>query len=189
MYKSIKRGQVWEANLGAYDNCERTSEQKGVRPVIILSNDAGNKYGPTVIIGIVSSKMHKMRLPVHVKIFDLISAGLTDASFVGLEQIRVIDKSKLKYYLGKLSEDDMIHIDEAIDISLGTQVINRIRVLAAEIYQMEKMITIAVNRFGHSKDVKLLLKEYYNERQQKIEKIYDICKRNCLTVEKYCRHK
>lgn len=110
--KKIIRGSMFYADLNPIIG----SEQKGVRPVLILQNDIGNKYSPTVLIAPISTKKDKL-LPTHVLIkqFD----KLRPDSIVMLEQIRVIDKSRLKGYVGILEKDQMKEVEKTLKISFG----------------------------------------------------------------------
>ncbi len=108
----IKRGEIYYADLSPVSG----SEQGGFRPVIILQNDMGNKYSPTTIVAAITSRETKKVLPTHVTIT---ADGLQTESIVLLEQIRTIDKTRLKKYLGILDENILTTIDRALAISLG----------------------------------------------------------------------
>lgn len=107
----IKRGDIFMADLSANTV---GSEQSGCRPVLIVQNNKGNTYSPTVIIAPISSKMHKERFPTHVTL-----RCLQRSSFVELEQIRTIDKCRLRDYVGQIDELTQERIDNAIRISLA----------------------------------------------------------------------
>lgn len=114
MNRFITRGQIYLADL------EPTigSEQGGTRPVLIVQNDMGNKHSPTTIIAAITSRIYtKNVLPTHFMIPD--GSGLAQSSIVLLEQLRVIDKSRLLKHIGALSPADMISIDRKLIISLG----------------------------------------------------------------------
>ena len=107
----VKRGELYYADLSPVVG----SEQGGVRPVLVVQNDTGNKYSPTVIAAAVTSKIHKARLPTHI---ELPSAfGLAKDSVILLEQIRT--KKRLMSRIGELSPDTMSRVNRAILISLG----------------------------------------------------------------------
>ena len=110
----IKRGELYYADLSPVVG----SEQGGVRPVLVVQNDVGNKYSPTVIAAAVTSKMTKARLPAHIEIAGN-SYGLARDSVVLLEQIRTLDKRRLKERIGALSEQTMRKVDGALLVSLG----------------------------------------------------------------------
>lgn len=108
--KVIRRGQIYYADLSPAIG----SEQGGIRPVIIIQNDIGNKYSPTTIIAPLTSRQTKAKLPTHV---DLCCDCLTKSSVVLLEQIRIIDKKRLTSYVGMVN--DMTDIDHALKVSVG----------------------------------------------------------------------
>lgn len=111
---NIKRGQIYIADL---DNV-KGSEQGGIRPVLILQNNKGNKHSPTTIVACITTKTNsKAHLPTHS--FVPVSLGLETKSIVMLEQIRVIDKSRIHIYVGKVSPRYMSTIDKKLAISLG----------------------------------------------------------------------
>lgn len=104
-----KRGQIYYADLSPVVG----SEQGGMRPVVIIQNDVGNIYSPTTIVAAVTSAQTKAKLPTHVRL------PLYKDSMVLLEQMRTIDKRRLKTYMGEVDEDTMKKINQAIAISLG----------------------------------------------------------------------
>ena len=110
----IKRGELYYAYLSPVIG----SEQGGVRPVLVVQNDVGNRYSPTVIAAAVTSKINKARLPTHIELSASLY-GLAKDSVVLLEQIRTIDKRRLKDRIGLLSEQTMMRVDDALLISLG----------------------------------------------------------------------
>ena len=111
----FKRGEIYYADLSPAIG----SEQDGIRPVIILQNDMGNKHSPTTIVAAITSSKSKHHLPTHVRIMEDI---LKSDSIVLLEQIRTIDKCRLGEYVGKVSKTTMGKIDHAIIPSLGIKV-------------------------------------------------------------------
>lgn len=115
MERKIKRGDIYYANL----NPVIGSEQGGTRPVLIVSNDIGNKYSPTVIIAAITSRQTKSKIPTHLSLSDI--EGLPADSIVLLEQIRTIDKQRLKEHLTRLNEHDMEAIDSPLLISIGVK--------------------------------------------------------------------
>ncbi len=110
----IKRGDMFYADLSPVVG----SEQGGIRPVLVVQNDIGNKYSPTVIIAAITSQINKAKLPTHIEI-SAKEYGLAKDSVILLEQIRTIDKKRLKEKIGNLSEDLMKKVDESIQISFG----------------------------------------------------------------------
>ena len=110
---TIKRGDVYYADLSPIVG----SEQGGIRPVLILQNDVGNKYSPTVIVSAITSQLNKSKLPTHIPLQS--GVGLTKDSVVLLEQIRTIDKQRLKEKIGHMDEDTMKKVNKALTISFG----------------------------------------------------------------------
>ncbi|MBQ8850743.1 MAG: type II toxin-antitoxin system PemK/MazF family toxin [Clostridia bacterium] len=111
---SVKRGDIYYADLSPVVG----SEQGGMRPVLIIQNDVGNRYSPTVIAAAITSRMGKTRLPTHIDIY-ADKAGLAKDSVVLLEQIRTLDKRRLKEKMGHLDEKMMNEINSAIAVSFG----------------------------------------------------------------------
>ena len=109
----IKRGEIYYSDL----NPSFGSEQGGIRPVLILSNDKGNKHSPTVTVAAITSK-NKPPMPTHISICGF---GLTEASTVMLEQIRTIDKKRLSDYIGQLDELHIEKVNQAISVSFGLE--------------------------------------------------------------------
>jgi mRNA interferase MazF len=109
----MKRGQIYYADLSPTIG----SEQGGIRPVVIIQNDIGNKYSPTVIVAVVTTRTTKHNIPTHHWLDK--SCGLPKDSMVMLEQIKTIDKSRLTSYLGKVSRKDQEQINKCLNISLG----------------------------------------------------------------------
>ncbi len=114
MTSVVKRGDIYYADLSPVVG----SEQGGLRPVLIIQNDVGNKYSPTVIAAAITSRMGKTKLPTHIDVHAE-RAGLARDSIVLLEQLRTLDKRRLRERLGHLDEEMMHEIDTAIAVSLG----------------------------------------------------------------------
>ena len=114
MDTSVKRGDIFYADLSPVVG----SEQGGTRPVLIVQNDTGNKHSPTVIAAAITSQTNKAKLPTHIE-FPGKSAGLSKDSIVLLEQIRTIDKRRLREHMGHLDEGMMNRVDAAIAVSFG----------------------------------------------------------------------
>ena len=110
----IKRGELYYADLSPVVG----SEQGGIRPVLVVQNDVGNKYSPTVIAAAVTSRINKAKLPTHIEL-SAIEYGLSKDSVVLLEQIRTLDKRRLKERIGELPENTMNMVNDALLISLG----------------------------------------------------------------------
>jgi len=111
---NIKRGDIYYADLSPVIG----SEQGGLRPVLIVQNDVGNRYSPTVIAAAITSKMSKTKLPTHIDVLGE-DAGLAKDSIILLEQIRTIDKKRLKEKMGHLDERTMTSVNSAIQVSFG----------------------------------------------------------------------
>ena len=114
MDETVKRGDIFYADLSPVVG----SEQGGVRPVLIVQNDTGNRHSPTVIAAAITSQTGKARLPTHINIAGG-SVGLTKDSVILMEQIRTIDKRRLREHMGKLDESHMRLVNEAIAVSFG----------------------------------------------------------------------
>lgn len=114
MIKTCSRGEIYYADLG--DGIG--SEQKGIRPVVILQNNTGNKYSPTVIVAPATTKTNKKEhLPTHFNVCNV--DGLYRRSVIMLEQIRTIDKQRLHRYIGSLSEKQLEELKIPLEISVG----------------------------------------------------------------------
>ena len=111
---NVKRGDIYYADLSPVVG----SEQGGLRPVLIIQNDVGNKYSPTVIAAAITSRLSKTRLPTHIDIY-ADKVGLTKDSVVLLEQIRTLDKRRLKEKMGHLDDVVMNEVNSAIAVSFG----------------------------------------------------------------------
>ena len=111
---SVKRGDIFYADLSPVVG----SEQGGLRPVLIIQNDVGNKYSPTVIAAAITSRLGKTRLPTHIDIY-ADKVGLAKDSVVLLEQIRTLDKRRLKEKMGHLDDVVMSEVNNAIAVSFG----------------------------------------------------------------------
>lgn len=110
----VKRGDIFYADLSPVVG----SEQGGTRPVLVVQNDVGNKYSPTVIAAAITSKINKAKLPTHIEI-DAARYGLSKDSVILLEQVRTIDKKRLREKIGRLDDVQMIKVNDALSISFG----------------------------------------------------------------------
>lgn len=111
---TVRRGDIFYADLSPVVG----SEQGGLRPVLIIQNDVGNKYSPTVIAAAITSRMGKTKLPTHIDIY-ADRVGLAKDSVILLEQIRTLDKRRLRDKMGHLGEDVMAEVNNAIAVSFG----------------------------------------------------------------------
>ncbi len=110
----VKRGDIYYADLSPVIG----SEQGGVRPVLIVQNDVGNKFSPTVIAAAITSQKEKNNLPTHIEV-DAHDCGLAKDSIVLLEQVRTIDKRRLREKMGALDNEDMGKVNQALSVSFG----------------------------------------------------------------------
>ena len=115
MDTNVKRGEIYYADLSPVVG----SEQGGVRPVLIIQNDTGNRYSPTVIAAAITSQTGKARLPTHIELPVQQECGLTKDSVVLLEQVRTLDKRRLRERMGRVDDLVMEKIDTAIVVSFG----------------------------------------------------------------------
>ena len=111
---NVKRGDIYYADLSPVVG----SEQGGIRPVLIVQNDVGNKFSPTVIAAAITSRRTKTNLPTHIRV-NADGCGLAKDSIVLLEQVRTLDKRRLREHMGNLCETDMDRIDKALSVSFG----------------------------------------------------------------------
>ena len=116
MDTNVKRGDIFYADLSPVVG----SEQGGTRPVLIVQNDTGNKHSPTVIAAAITSQTGKAKLPTHISLTGR-DVGLSKDSIVLLEQIRTIDKRRLRERAGRIPPDDMRRVDEALGVSMGLE--------------------------------------------------------------------
>ena len=114
MDNSVRRGDIFYADLSPVVG----SEQGGVRPVLIIQNEIGNRHSPTVIAAAITSQMNKAKLPTHIELVGQ-DCGLTKDSIVLLEQIRTLDKRRLREHMGRLDGALMDEVDRAIAVSFG----------------------------------------------------------------------
>jgi len=112
---SVKRGDIYYADLSPVVG----SEQGGVRPVLIIQNDTGNRYSPTVIAAAITSQMGKARLPTHIDLPVTNNCGLSRDSIILLEQVRTLDKKRLRERMGHVGDSVMEQVDTAIAVSFG----------------------------------------------------------------------
>ncbi len=130
---NIKRGDIFYADLSPVVG----SEQGGLRPVLIVQNDIGNRYSPTVIAAAITSRMGKTKLPTHIDIYAS-EVGLAKDSVVLLEQIRTLDKRRLKEKMGHLPEEMMGKVDGAIAVSFGLEGADDIREANRRVYTKQE---------------------------------------------------
>ena len=110
----VKRGDIFYADLSPVVG----SEQGGVRPVLVIQNNIGNKYSPTIIVAAITSQINKAKLPTHIEV-DANEYGLPKDSVLLMEQIRTIDKRRLREKIGRINKPKMKEIDQSLKVSLG----------------------------------------------------------------------
>ena len=111
---TVHRGDIYYADLSPVVG----SEQGGIRPVLIVQNDVGNRFSPTVIAAAITSQKDKAKLPTHIQL-QAVGSGLAKDSIVLLEQIRTLDKRRLKERMGRLDDVSMNQVDRALQVSFG----------------------------------------------------------------------
>ena len=116
MESNVRRGDIYYADLSPVVG----SEQGGTRPVLIVQNDTGNRHSPTVIAAAITSQMGKARLPTHITVPGR-EVGLAKDSVILLEQIRTLDKRRLREHMGRLTDEQMRKVNEAIVVSFGLE--------------------------------------------------------------------
>lgn len=116
MDSNIKRGDIYYADLSPVVG----SEQGGIRPVLIVQNNVGNRYSPTVIAAAITSQINKAKMPTHITV-GAPNYGLTKDSIILTEQIRTLDKRRLRERAGVIPPDDMRRVDEALGVSMGLE--------------------------------------------------------------------
>lgn len=112
----IYKGDIYYADLTPVVGCE----QGGIRPVLIIQNNIGNLYSPTVIVAAITSRTAKQYLPTHIGL-DEHQNGLRQYSLVMLEQVRTIDRSRLREYIGSLTDQQLTQVDSALAVSFGLE--------------------------------------------------------------------
>lgn len=113
MRKAIRRGDLFYADL----NPVVGSEQGGIRPVLVVQNNVGNHFSPTIVAAAITSRKAKSSLPTHIPLEDV--PGLAPTSLMLLEQLRTIDRKRLRGYIGRISEEKMLEVDAALAVSIG----------------------------------------------------------------------
>lgn len=116
MDNNVKRGDIYYADLSPVVG----SEQGGIRPVLIVQNNVGNRYSPTVIAAAITSQINKAKMPTHIEL-NAQNFGLTKDSVILLEQIRTIDKKRLKEKMGSLDDNYMNRVNDALAVSFGLE--------------------------------------------------------------------
>ncbi len=174
----VKRGDIFWADLG---NSGGGCEQGGVRPVVILQNNIGNRYSPTVIVAAITSQSNKAKLPTHVEISSQ-EYGLNKDSLILLEQIRTLDKRRLKGYVSTLSTTDMENVDRALGVSIEINTKDPIALEKVyEIKGIKKFIQIWLEK---SSDLKAIEEDLLNLKLLTKE-LKDYCLMKKINIEYY----
>lgn len=174
----FKRGDIYYADFGVGVG----SEQGGIRPVVIVQNNVGNKYSPTLIVAPLTSKLTKTKLPTHVMI-RASESGLAKDSIALTEQIRVIDKIRIKEYITSLTGITLARLNEALEISLGlsTEVEKKAEQLTSEIKVLDVLISKCITILNTIKPIEQELKT----REHKLYELESYCKNNKLNINNY----
>lgn len=181
MFNKFYRGDVFFANLGDIDRNEKTNEQKGIRPVMIIQNNIGNKFSPTLIVAPISSQILKTKLPTHVNL-DHNYIGLEKESFVMLEQIRTLDKSKCLEFVGKVSKEDMDKIDLAALVSLDLKDKVVIEEKTRDIEQLDNVLYVAIQT---GVQISQFIENFTRERELAIQDLENYCAKRGLNYREY----
>lgn len=158
MMNNIKKGDIYYASLDPVIG----SEQKGERPVVVLQNNLGNKYSPTIIIAPLTEIIKKEKLPTHIKIYK--NEFLKYDSIILLEQIRTIDKSRLISYLGRLKNNQLQKIDNALIKTLSINIITYLLSLGIGEYYGKKKEGIYSDYYFKQTETKSSSKSKYKKR-------------------------
>ena len=176
---NFKRGDIFYADFGEGIG----SEQGGIRPVVIVQNNVGNKFSPTLIVSPLTSKMTKAKLPTHVMI-RVSESGLPKDSVALTEQVRVLDKSRIKSYVNSLPEDILDELDEALEVSVGLTKRSELKAkqLTSEIKIIDILIEKCMKLFGGNINS---IKEELKEREIKVNELETYCKTKRLNINNY----
>lgn len=181
MDKIITRGEMFWASLGE----NKGSEQGGIRPVVIIQNNSGNKFSPTVIIATITSQIGKKKLPTHVPLSALKYEKLNKDSTILVEQIRTIDKSRLGDYIGSLTIEDRKKLDRAIEVSVDlTEYLERIKdclIFSSDIRSKDIVIKKWIDIGGEIRHIEDELKS----RIELIGEFEKYCSRFNMNMEEY----
>ena len=175
--RSIRRGDIFFADLGENNI---GSEQSGKRPVIIIQNDMGNKFSPTVIVAVLTSRLTKKDMPTHMKLSSN-KYNLAKDSIILLEQQKTIDKNRLFKYIDSIRTEDVPELDKKIAISNGTYYSNIAKTKATEIAILDRVITQLKNIKMDNKE----LSSFTNERVLRIKDLSGFCNKHSLQVKDY----
>lgn len=181
---TIKRGDILFADLGMD---AKGSEQRGQRPVMVIQNDTGNQYAPTVIIAVISSRLSNSKLPTHIPIG--VESGLLQDSIIMVEQVRTISKERLVAYIGQAPQEIMEEVDKAIQISVNigehryrSHIIRMVEEKVDAIHEFE--ITMATCN-AHGLMSEIMFKTLLSKREVELESLKSFCEDNNLDYMDY----
>lgn len=177
----IKRGDVYYVDFGETTG----SEQGGIRPCIIIQNDIGNKFSPTVIVNCITSQMTKAKLPTHVEISS--KFGLKKDSIVLCEQVKTIDKKRLIKYIGRVNEAIMSKIDLANGVSIGLEKpkSNVIRIIENKLKQIEENEIVIANMTMSGFKNEEIINHFIKGREIGLKDLEMFCKENNIDYRRY----
>ena len=184
--KQIKRGDVYWVDFGT----TKGSEQGGVRPAVVIQNDIGNKFSPTVIVCPISSEIKKKELPTHVLISDYHKYGLKQLSQVMTEQMKVRDKTQLGDYIGTMDTQIMSKIDRAIEISVNvgsaknTIDSREVKTIKVKVEKIKILDSFLETWFSQKSDIDTV-KGFLQERADRIEDLERFAKYCNLDYKEY----
>ena len=181
MIKNCQRGDVFYANLGEKPKGVQDCEQYGMRPVVIIQNNKGNRYSPTTIIAPITTKINKNKIPTHVKL-DGEYIGLQKESMAMLEQIRVLDKRKLKEKIGEISPKDRKKINVAAALSLNLLSIEEknLEIIEEKVNEIERIDSHIRYAIKNGVDIENFFEGLIEEREAVMEDLEAFCKANGL---------
>lgn len=184
--KQVKRGDIYWVDFGV----TKGSEQGGIRPAVVIQNDIGNKFSPTVIICPISSEIKKKELPTHVLISDYHKYGLKQLSQVMTEQMKVRDKTQLGDYIGAMDTQVMGRIDRAIEISVNVGSAKNIiesrevKTIKVKVEKIKILDSFLETWFSQKSDIDTV-KSFLQERADRIEDLERFAKYCNLDYKEY----
>lgn len=175
--KDIKRGDIFFADLGENNI---GSEQSGKRPVVVIQNNVGNKFSPTVIVAVLTSRLTKKDMPTHMKLSSS-KYNLAKDSIILLEQQKTIDKNRLFKYIDSIKTEDILELDRKIAVSNGTYYSTIALSKATEVMILDNVINQLKNINMSSKE----LSTFTNEKLLRLKDLEGFCNKHELNVSDY----
>lgn len=179
IFNNIKRGDILYCDIGQGVG----SEQSGIRPCVVIQNDLGNKFSPTIIIAAITSKINKTVLPTHIRINeDGNIIGLSSESIILCEQIRTLSKERIKGYIGRLRVEDLKKLNKSLDISIGSanSQEKKIKDVSTELKIKERIILESLKR-ASVECINYLLEDY----KKTLILLKRVCSRENLQMYSY----